>query len=70
MLSRLVGHDGSIPVERIETLRPATPIGRPIIGRHPRAPTNLLFNTGHGALGFTLAFGSAQRVARLLADGG
>jgi D-amino-acid dehydrogenase len=48
-------------------LRPATPNGIPIIGRHPRGPANLLFNTGHGALGFTLAFGSALRIATLLA---
>jgi len=47
-------------------LRPATPTGLPIIGAHPKGPPNLLFNTGHGALGFTLAFGSAQRVAALL----
>ncbi len=47
-------------------LRPATPTGRPIIGRLPGAPVNLLFNTGHGALGFTLAFGSAQQIADLL----
>jgi D-amino-acid dehydrogenase len=47
-------------------LRPATPTGRPIIGRLPGAPANLLFNTGHGALGFTLAFGSAQQIADLL----
>jgi D-amino-acid dehydrogenase len=86
-MAELVGHDASIPAERIETLeaatralfphcsrfdalhpwtgmRPATPTGRPIIGRLPRAPANVLFNTGHGALGFTLAFGSAQRIAR------
>ena len=86
-MAELVGHDASIPAERIETLeaaaralfphcsrfdalhpwtgmRPATPTGRPVIGRLPRAPANLLFNTGHGALGFTLAFGSAQRIAR------
>ena len=47
-------------------LRPATPTGLPVIGPHPKGPPNLLFNTGHGALGFTLAFGSAQRVAALL----
>ena len=47
-------------------LRPATPTARPIIGRHARAPRNLLFNVGHGALGFTLAFGSAERLRRLL----
>lgn len=45
-------------------MRPATPTGLPIIGRLSRAPSNMLFNTGHGALGFTLAFGSALRVAR------
>ncbi len=47
-------------------LRPATPTGLPVIGPHPRGPSNLLFNTGHGALGFTLAFGSAQRIAGML----
>ncbi len=49
-------------------MRPATPTGLPIIGRLDGAPSNMLFNTGHGALGFTLAFGSAQRIARTLAD--
>jgi D-amino-acid dehydrogenase len=48
-------------------MRPATPKGLPIIGRLQSAPPNMLFNTGHGALGFTLAFGSAQRVAQALA---
>lgn len=47
-------------------LRPATPTGRPILGRRPGAPDNLLFNTGHGALGFTLAFGSAAHMLDLL----
>ncbi|MBA4326842.1 MAG: amino acid dehydrogenase [Polaromonas sp.] len=47
-------------------LRPATPTGRPILGRQPGAPANLLFNTGHGALGFTLAFGSAAHMLELL----
>lgn len=47
-------------------LRPATPTALPIIGRHAGAPANLIFNVGHGALGFTLAFGSAGRVAGLL----
>lgn len=49
-------------------MRPATPTGLPIIGRLPRAPKNMLFNTGHGALGFTLAFGSAQRVVKALGE--
>jgi D-amino-acid dehydrogenase len=47
-------------------MRPATPTGVPIIGRLASAPANMLFNTGHGALGFTLAFGSAQRIAQAL----
>lgn len=44
-------------------LRPATPRGLPVLGRLPGGPANLLMNTGHGALGFTLAFGSARRLA-------
>ncbi|MBI2770697.1 MAG: D-amino acid dehydrogenase [Burkholderiales bacterium] len=47
-------------------MRPATPTGEPIVGRHKRGPANLVFNTGHGALGFTLAFGSARQVSALL----
>jgi D-amino-acid dehydrogenase len=47
-------------------LRPATPNALPLIGRYPKGPRKLLLNTGHGALGFTLAFGSAERIARLL----
>lgn len=43
-------------------LRPATPSGRPVIGRTPLP--NLFLNVGHGALGWTLAAGSA----RLLCD--
>ena len=51
-------------------LRPATPKGLPLLGRLPGAPENLLLNTGHGALGFTLAMGSAQRVTRQLRQPG
>ena len=47
-------------------MRPATPTGVPIVGRLEGAPSNMVFNTGHGALGFTLAFGSAERVAQAL----
>jgi D-amino-acid dehydrogenase len=43
-------------------MRPATPTGEPLVGVHPRGPANLLLNTGHGALGFTLAFGTASRL--------
>ena len=36
-------------------------------GARLRGPDNLLLNTGHGSLGFTLAFGTAAQVAELLA---
>lgn len=49
-------------------LRPATPTGLPVVGHHARGPRNLLLNTGHGALGFTLAFGTAAAVANAVAD--
>ena len=49
-------------------LRPATPTALPLIGKHPRGPKNMLFNVGHGALGFTLAFGSAARLVKLSKD--
>jgi D-amino-acid dehydrogenase len=44
-------------------MRPATPSGKPVIG--PTRYRNLWVNTGHGALGFTLACGSAALVASL-----
>jgi len=46
-------------------LRPATPTGVPRIGPSPIA--GLWLNLGHGALGFTLAAGSARLLADLLA---
>ncbi len=45
-------------------LRPATPKGTPILGTTPYA--NLFLNCGHGALGWTLALGSARIVADLI----
>lgn len=45
-------------------MRPATPTGVPIVGAS--AYRNLWLNLGHGALGFTLACGSGERLARLL----
>lgn len=44
--------------------RPATPKGAPILGRSPSLG-NLLLNIGHGALGFTLACGTAKITADL-----
>ena len=46
-------------------LHPATPTGRPLLGSY--AYPNLFLNSGQGALGMTLAFGSAQRLVNLLA---
>ncbi|RMX06551.1 FAD-dependent oxidoreductase [Corticibacter populi] len=43
-------------------MRPATPTGLPIT-RAAQGTGNLWINTGHGALGFTLAFGSAAQLA-------
>ena len=48
-------------------LRPATPRGTPLIGRS--ACANLILNCGHGALGWTLALGSARLAADLVAGG-
>lgn len=46
-------------------LRPATPDSRPIIGWSPIP--NLFLNTGHGALGWTLACGSARQAVQMIA---
>ncbi len=48
-------------------LRPMTPSSMPYIGRTKRW-SNLYVNAGQGALGFTLAFGSAQLVADILSN--
>ena len=45
-------------------LRPATPDSRPVIGWSP--VPRLFLNTGHGALGWTLACGSARLAASML----
>jgi len=47
-------------------LRPATPDSKPRIGRS-RVADNLWLNVGHGALGFTLACGSAVLLAAQIA---
>jgi D-amino-acid dehydrogenase len=46
-------------------MRPATPKGTPVIGATPHA--NLWLNTGHGALGFTLALATGKIVSDLAA---
>ena len=45
-------------------LRPMTPAGPPILGAGRHA--NLLFNTGHGHMGWTMACGSGRVVADLV----
>ncbi|KQT52765.1 MULTISPECIES: D-amino acid dehydrogenase [unclassified Aureimonas] len=45
-------------------LRPMTPDGTPIIGR--TRYTNLMLNTGHGTLGWTMSCGSAKILADLV----
>jgi len=45
-------------------LRPMTPDGTPILGRAP-GWDNLLVNTGHGTLGWTMACGSGKLLADL-----
>lgn len=59
-----------LPMDRWSGLRPATPTGLPILGALPGGPGNLLMNTGHGALGFTLAFGTARILRESLANAG
>jgi D-amino-acid dehydrogenase len=58
----------SFPIDREAVhwagLRPMTPDGRPLIGQ--AGPENLLINSGHGTLGWTLACGSARVIADLL----
>ena len=46
-------------------LRPMTPEGTPILG-HTRYG-NLILNTGHGHMGWTMACGSARLTADLIA---
>ncbi len=45
-------------------LRPMTPDGTPVVG--PTRFTNLLLNTGHGTLGWTMACGSGRLLADLI----
>lgn len=54
------------PVQPWTGLRPATPRGLPLLGQQPGLPANLYLNTGHGALGLTLAMGSAERLRQTL----
>lgn len=46
-------------------LRPMTPSSVPVIGKSEKL-SNLYFNTGHGMLGWTLALGSAEKLAKMI----
>jgi D-amino-acid dehydrogenase len=48
-------------------LRPMTPDNPPVLGRTRYA--NLVLNTGHGTLGWTMACGSAKALAALISGG-
>ncbi len=58
--------DEATDVQPWAGLRPATPRGLPLLGRHPAMPANVCLNTGHGALGLTLSMGSAESVRQYL----
>ena len=45
-----------------------TPDGTPIIGKASEIYNNVWLNTGHGTLGWTMACGSAQVLADLVAN--
>lgn len=58
---------GDLPKAEFWTgLRPMTPDSTPIVGATPYS--NLLLNTGHGTLGWTMACGSGKLVADLTMD--
>ncbi|MDA8521769.1 D-amino acid dehydrogenase [Acidovorax sp. NCPPB 4044] len=69
-VSAVFGHDpgDGADLRPWTGMRPATPTGLPIVGRQPGGPANLWLHTGHGALGFTLSFGTAEQLAEALAQ--
>ena len=67
VLNSLFPNGGDISKGQFWTgLRPMTPDGTPIIGKVAQA-NNVWLNTGHGTLGWTMACGSAQVLADLMA---
>ena len=68
VLNGLFPNGGDISQSQFWTgLRPMTPDGTPIIGRASQAYNNVWLNTGHGTLGWTMACGSGQVLADLMA---
>lgn len=69
VLGSLFPHGGDVSKSLFWTgLRPMTPDGTPIIGKASARYDNVWMNTGHGTLGWTMACGSGQLLADLLAN--
>lgn len=69
VLNGLFPNGGDISKSQFWTgLRPMTPDGTPIIGKASEMHDNVWLNTGHGTLGWTMACGSAQVLADLVAN--
>ena len=68
VLNGLFPNGGDVTKSQFWTgLRPMTPDGTPIIGRASEKYNNVWLNTGHGTLGWTMACGSGQLLANLMA---
>lgn len=69
VLNSLFPNSGDMAQSQFWTgLRPMTPDGTPIIGKASSGYDNLWLNTGHGTLGWTMACGSGQVLADLMAS--
>jgi D-amino-acid dehydrogenase len=69
VLNGLFPHGGDVSKSQFWTgLRPMTPDGTPIIGQASATYNNVWLNTGHGTLGWTMACGSGQLLADLVAN--
>ena len=68
VLNGLFPNGGDVTKSQFWTgLRPMTPDGTPIIGKASDMINNVWLNTGHGTLGWTMACGSGQLLADLMA---
>jgi len=69
VLKGLFPHAGNVSEAQFWTgLRPMTPDGTPILGQANIRFPNVWLNTGHGTLGWTMACGSGQVLADLMAQ--
>jgi len=67
LLPKLAGRIGNSPPNAWAGLRPMTPDGPPLLGATP--VEGLYLNSGHGAMGWTQACGSAEILADLVTGG-